>query len=1329
MERGYESMRDYISTKSILMVYDLYLLGQFDNRLSVGFGGVGFTIDDVTVDTDLDVPGISIEPNTQDPTYLYITIPSHMGTSNREFTIKVTRSDGAELTATGLFIYDAGFKDDEDGYPSFWWTDDRTRIWTTGESRLWIGDQRGPVGRYDVRCNSEDILFRKWGDDISISFDAYIYGGVVHNPSYGYGYRITPTNGYLSAVPIEGANFIYDFVFRPPVYDNWVELTGEYGDLVNGGRYKFEAGRLEIYGTTEQVESAVFDTAPLPFGVYGETSPIGSDGMDEKYVEFTLKCNRTLFGYNQSPAPAYYYFYFDGVYYKHATPVEFTWESFITLPPHNISVDETGFPVLNDRYRGDWFSDIWKVDIGEEYFVDETIKVRYWGCKGYKEDGCGFQESVEDETLNETTSKYFENEYKLSYLFGTGEPDEKCVAFIQDTSATNAEYTCGNDYSLHIHYCQTQKEYRKDYAIVCPESIWRGDNYEIKAYSTTNSLDGTKDYKLVFPDEVNVEQTTWGTPDIFNLWLDKDYPYDTVEIKVYPDDATEWEIENTPPVGTKLIEVLGSTALKVEAPDEVEEETEYTVDVFFYYDGREIQVTVPEGVNMIPGDTWLDEYMNIALQEYTLIVDEEYEEASFTLTVSDGHTTFSKEINVTEKEIIMPTITFSPSALDFVQAGETKTLTVTYTDTTTEFINRPYSTDLGVTIHETSLTQNGTNVTGTYAVTVESTIYATTIPLIFSCSSPQGASSTATLLATQQGGSPDTGETRGWITLDKYIAYVPADGGEVFVKAHFGYPVGKEVLSCRVRNANGVYPIAWCRGILTGGEVEDDGTVGIEDWKFVFKANTATESRTAVCVFSYTNFYGEKGSATLTIVQDAGDGEDVTQEPSEIVPYVSLIKMTEEGENYYGATTDYFNVNYFKIAERDAPSVNVDWFRITDSQVISEGQFDVLVRYWYECDANSLTNPRNAEITLSGTDEYGETVTARVSVQQARHTAPEDGEEGEGIPSEPGVYIGQIWKDVVYTFGNLEKVSYTIWKGNTMIFKGISWLRPSTGVNSIMVNRICQNYLGVPELKKGSVGTIVGYDTFTLRNGEGTVTYATYKFVNAWNYNDEFRTGLLSYPILDRPFVVRGQMTPFSVFGAGEEVKVAFGVTYKNYVDDFGNVTEGWGSTDYVNDGIYHDYFTVTSREKDYISSVYIGNREYQVEEPCRIRYVLYYLNPWGGLDWFPITGNYRMTDNITQYTYTRNYNNTTREFGKSRYLAEIERKYTLTTGWLKQSESDRMWYLLESNLVYLHDLQEDKVIPVTIDDTTVEHKRKDRMNKIIQYTFTVTESQLRERI
>lgn len=878
----------------------------------------------------------------------------------------------------------------------------------------------------------------------------------------------------------------------------------------------------------------------------------------------------------------------------------------------------------------------------------------------------------------------------------------------------------GDSYERTITYVITD-DGEQDMFTDFPSKVNRGQSYEVKVTSPSNpnfTLPEGMQLKEIYDRTVKIGDQYW--ENTYTLTVEEDAPLGLCTVT-----TSAYDCESV----TDTIEVLGSTELIVEAPDEVEEETEYTVDVFFYQDGRDIEVTVPEGVNIWQEDAWFDYPTMRALHEYTLLVDEDYEEASFTLTVSDGHTTFSKEINVTEKEIIMPTITFSPSALDFVQAGETKTLTVTYTDTTTEFINRPYSSDLGVTIHETSLTQNGTNVVGTYAVTVESTIYATTIPLIFSCSSPQGASSTATLLATQQGGSPDTGETRGWITLDKYIAYVPADGGEVFVKAQFGYPVGKEVLSCRVRNANGVYPIAWCRGVLTGGEAEDDGTVGTEDWKFVFTANTATESRTAVCVFSYTNFYGEKGSATLTIVQDAGDGEDVTQEPSEIVPYVSLIKMTAEGENYYGGSTDYFNVNYFKIAERNAPSVNVDWFRITDSQVISEGQFDTLVRYWYECDANSLTNPRNAEITLSGTDEYGETVTAKVSVQQARHTAPEDGEEGEGQPSEPGVYIGQIWKDVVYTFGNLEKASYSIWKGNTMIFKGISWLRPSTGVNSILVNRICQNYLGVPELKKGSVGTIVGYDTFTLRNGEGTITYATYKFVNAWNYNDEFRTGLLSYPILDRPFVVRGQMTPFSVFGAGEEVKVAFGVTYRNYVDDFDNVTEGWGSTDYVNDSIYHDYFTVTSREKDYISSVYIGNREYQVEEPCRIRYVLYYLNPWGGLDWFPITGNYRMTDNITQYTYTRNYNNTTLEFGKSRYLAEIERKYTLTTGWLKQSESDRMWYLLESNLVYLHDLQEDKVIPVTIDDTTLEHKRKDRMNKIIQYTFTVTESQLRERI
>ena len=79
--------------------------------------------------------------------------------------------------------------------------------------------------------------------------------------------------------------------------------------------------------------------------------------------------------------------------------------------------------------------------------------------------------------------------------------------------------------------------------------------------------------------------------------------------------------------------------------------------------------------------------------------------------------------------------------------------------------------------------------------------------------------------------------------------------------------------------------------------------------------------------------------------------------------------------------------------------------------------------------------------------------------------------------------------------------------------------------------------------------------------------------------------------------------------------------------------------------------------------------------------------------------------------------------------MSEINRKYNVITGWLKQDESDRMWYLLESNTVYLHNLNENKIIPVIIKDTSVEHKQKNRSQKIIQYTFTLEESQTRERI
>ena len=150
---------------------------------------------------------------------------------------------------------------------------------------------------------------------------------------------------------------------------------------------------------------------------------------------------------------------------------------------------------------------------------------------------------------------------------------------------------------------------------------------------------------------------------------------------------------------------------------------------------------------------------------------------------------------------------------------------------------------------------------------------------------------------------------------------------------------------------------------------------------------------------------------------------------------------------------------------------------------------------------------------------------------------------------------------------------------------------------------------------------------------------------------------------------------------------------------------------------------------KDGVKSYVIDGVEYELCDNAKVEYVLYYINPWGGYDWFPIMGKVVESDELVQYTYNQNYNNTTLQFGKRRYLSEIHKKFELNTHWLREEESKRMWYLIQSNTVYLHNLKTDEVMPVIITDTKQEHKKRGLISNRISYQINVELSQTRERL
>jgi hypothetical protein len=465
--------------------------------------------------------------------------------------------------------------------------------------------------------------------------------------------------------------------------------------------------------------------------------------------------------------------------------------------------------------------------------------------------------------------------------------------------------------------------------------------------------------------------------------------------------------------------------------------------------------------------------------------------------------------------------------------------------------------------------------------------------------------------------------------------------------------------------------------------------------------NVYKEDKVGSVAFSYTN-EGLNNSYVLHINQKGAvypfgfmntDGSALANKDRIEIPYT---------ESVYEITCNYpysQRLNTFDVIGGDDVDVKTSTGGRTDGTL-----YQTLIVKFNE---NKGVYPRVVEIVTTYTS--GDGVEHRDSVKfiQAANKAE---------------YVGQIWRDIEYNFGTQDMVEYSIYKDGTPIFFSRTNKRPSAETNTILVNKICQNYIDIPYLISEVEVADGNYAEFQIKSIDGSVTYGSYRFVNDWSYEDDFRTGVLSHPILnDYKMVYYGQWLPFSIF-ATDKLSIPYGIRY--------NEGDDWIVRKDVVDGIANVNFPNLNRnDKDKVVGYMIDDVEYNVVDDCNVEYVLYYINPWGGYDWFPIRGKVVEKDSLTQFTYTQNCNNTKLDFQKNRYLAEIHKRFTLNTHWLKEDESRRMWYLLESNVVYLHNIRENKVHPVLITNTDVEYKQRGKKSSRISYQIEVELSQTRERL
>ena len=413
-----------------------------------------------------------------------------------------------------------------------------------------------------------------------------------------------------------------------------------------------------------------------------------------------------------------------------------------------------------------------------------------------------------------------------------------------------------------------------------------------------------------------------------------------------------------------------------------------------------------------------------------------------------------------------------------------------------------------------------------------------------------------------------------------------------------------------------------------------------------------------------------------------------TQNPREIhygtiTPIPNSISADVE-DNYYYVSVEYsgFTSIGTVTATTSADWIDLEW---QDDQTKTSLKVDV--------DTNYETSARTATIEISGTDDWDNVITAYVEVSQP-------GINNQTYP---------IWKDVYFT-GATDTFDYFIVNEDTMetIYQGRAYVQPNSTNVKVNVSKIVQNYLNnnIPDgndikltnfvyYNQDSVIEIGIYDTTTSSRVEKYIYYYNWDydmFDYSHPYMPEMDPILLTKPI-------NGHATP------------NMSLLYTEY--DFENA--------YLTANMQLYYEQITPEEYEIMKKFYDLNY-------CG-DYALYYLQRNGGWASFLIEGNSKKTDSYEKYSYNMSFNNTTAEFEEKNYHVQITSKWQLHTKTLTDSQAENLAFnLLSSNNVFLHDLKQNKIIPVTISNAEAEYLTfKNNGRKMITYTIEVTESQKKQ--
>lgn len=467
---------------------------------------------------------------------------------------------------------------------------------------------------------------------------------------------------------------------------------------------------------------------------------------------------------------------------------------------------------------------------------------------------------------------------------------------------------------------------------------------------------------------------------------------------------------------------------------------------------------------------------------------------------------------------------------------------------------------------------------------------------------------------------------------------------------------------------------------------QDDISVGVDvDWITISKVNLT--GQTVQYIVGYNN--DNKRSGYINIIGTDTDGNSIN----------SRVKITQLAQTGYIVVQPTMEIG----ADNGEHSVSYTTYKVdgvsaytNDNWISINGYDDGVVTY--TVDANNDIY-RQGTIYLVGTDRNGFLIKTKIDIFQMSNNTT--------IP---------IWRDSYYIdIDGANTINYTIKENGNLLYSGVAQKTPNNDYIKINVSKLVYNYLS-SELPNGFLSgyyTLSNYcKKFTFSDGTKTVDYDYY---NSYSYSSLPSNNTISVPI--KKTIDRRQYFLYSMFFPSGEGNYTYSLT-----DGFNQYDK---HTETITDKKQH---LIIDNDFGNYTKINVNDDVFDVVDGC-YEYCLYYLNAFGGWDSLLVGGNNVRTDKITSSYYNRAFDNTTIQFEKSKYLNVIIPTYKLYTDYFTDEEQSKLWHLLESNEVYLHNLNDDIIYPVNITNTKCEYTTfKNNGRKKFYNTIDVEVSQQRVR-